>query len=125
MKSFILSLSLIASFSLFAQDAAKEGMMKNHPCAEDAKKFCSGVEKGHGAIMKCLKEHEKEVSPACTTAMTEGKEKMKAKVKDIITNCKDDAKKLCADAPRGHGGKIKCLEEKKDQVSVNCKAALP
>lgn len=35
------------------------------PCAPDVKKFCAGVEKGTGAVIRCLKAHEAELSSAC------------------------------------------------------------
>lgn len=35
------------------------------PCAEDAAKFCKDVKPGEGRVAACLKEHEKELSPAC------------------------------------------------------------
>ncbi|UYL08270.1 cysteine rich repeat-containing protein [Bdellovibrio sp. SKB1291214] len=34
-------------------------------CHEDAEKYCSDVEKGKGAVMKCMKEHKDELSQAC------------------------------------------------------------
>ena len=119
MKTIILAISLLCSFGLFAQDAA------NHPCTPDIKKFCSGAVKDRGAMMKCMKDHASELSPECSAKISEGKEKRKEKMKDIISNCKEDAEKLCKDAPRGRGGKMKCLEAKKDQVSANCKSVLP
>lgn len=121
MKLVILSLCLAFNFSVFAQDPAN---MKDHPCAADVKKFCSGVEKGEGRIMKCLKEHEKEISPECTEKMAKGKEKMRAMAKEIVSNCKDELKKFCKDTPRGKGGKLKCLEEHKAESSDKCKASL-
>ncbi|MBK7972778.1 MAG: hypothetical protein IPK07_05675 [Deltaproteobacteria bacterium] len=38
-------------------------------CAPDVAKFCAKVEKGQGRIVKCLKEHEKEIAPACKAAL--------------------------------------------------------
>lgn len=119
MKLLILSMSLMLNASLFAQEG------QNHPCAEDVKKFCTGVEKGQGRIVKCLKEHESNLAPACTSKMLAGKEKIRAKAKDIYANCKEDIQKLCKETAKGKGGKMKCLEDKKDQVSDKCKAALP
>lgn len=121
MKLLILSMSLLFNVSLFASEADSQ----THPCAADIKKFCPAVEKGEGRIAKCLKEHEKEISSICSSKMTGGKEKMKAKAKDIYTNCKDDLQKLCKEVTKGKGGRMKCLDEKKDKVSAKCKAALP
>jgi hypothetical protein len=35
------------------------------PCADDVAKFCKDVNPGGGAIIKCLKEHEAELSDEC------------------------------------------------------------
>ncbi|MDD4975682.1 MAG: cysteine rich repeat-containing protein [Bacteriovorax sp.] len=121
MKLLILSMSLMLNVSLFAQEASGQKMS----CAADVKKFCASVEKGQGRIVKCLKEHEKEISPDCLGQLAASKEKMRAKAKDIYTNCKDDLQKLCKEAAAGKGGKLKCLENKKDQLSAKCKETLP
>ena len=34
-------------------------------CKDDAAKVCKGVEPGKGRILRCLKQHESELSPAC------------------------------------------------------------
>ena len=38
-------------------------------CKGDAAKVCKGVEPGKGRIMRCLKQHENELSPACREKM--------------------------------------------------------
>ena len=35
------------------------------PCAADVKKFCGDVKPGQGAIARCMRAHEAELSPAC------------------------------------------------------------
>lgn len=38
-------------------------------CMEDMKKFCEGVQPGHGRIARCLKQNEAGVSEGCRNAM--------------------------------------------------------
>lgn len=38
-------------------------------CATDVTKHCAGVEKGHGRILQCLKNHEAALTPACKAAL--------------------------------------------------------
>lgn len=47
------------------------------PCAEDAAKFCKGVEPGGGRVAACLKEHEKQLSQACVEKRAKAAEKRK------------------------------------------------
>jgi len=42
---------------------------KRQACAADAKRLCPGVQAGGGRIIACLKEHERELSPACRDAV--------------------------------------------------------
>src|SRR5580704_7591521 len=37
-------------------------------CADDAQKFCAGVQPGGGRIVACLKEHKDSLSDACKQA---------------------------------------------------------
>lgn len=122
MKLLIMSLCLLFNFTISAEEQAATSA--DRPCAEDIKKFCPGVEKGEKRIAKCLKEHEKELSPACIAKKEARKEKRKEKMKGIRENCKEDMETLCKDVPVGKGAKIKCLKEKKDQASDKCKAVL-
>lgn len=57
--------------------ACKEGRGKmkkrmnefQQACNEDVQKFCKDVKPGGGGIVRCLKEHESELSPECKTNM--------------------------------------------------------
>ncbi len=40
-------------------------------CADDVKKHCAGIERGKGALGRCLESHASELTPACTTARSE------------------------------------------------------
>ena len=39
-------------------------------CKDDAAKVCKDVKPGEGRILRCLKQHEAELSPACKEQMT-------------------------------------------------------
>jgi Skp family chaperone for outer membrane proteins len=101
-----------------ATDASAEQTAK--PCAEDAAKLCQGVQQGGGRVAKCLKEHSKELSPACKGNM----KKMKKKAKDFKEACKDDAKNFCKDEKRGGGRILKCLKQHEGELSPACKEAM-
>ncbi len=45
-------------------------------CHDDVMKFCKDVPAGGGGIMKCLKEHENDLSPECKTHMESRKGRM-------------------------------------------------
>jgi hypothetical protein len=54
------------------KSAMKEGKEKMEEkmaaCKGDKEKFCAGVQPGEGRIMKCMKEHEKDLSAGCKAA---------------------------------------------------------
>jgi hypothetical protein len=47
------------------REKRKKAMMKKNPCAADIEKFCKDIERGEGKIMKCLKEHDSELTDGC------------------------------------------------------------
>src|SRR6266446_5552474 len=81
------------------------------PCAEDTKKFCKDVQPGGGRILKCLKEHETELSQACKDQRAQMKEKIIEKLKDFQAACKDDIQSHCKEVKVGGGRILKCLKE--------------
>ena len=87
----------------------------------DAEKLCKGVEKGEGRMMKCLKQHESEVSSACKDNM----KKMKERMGEMKAACKGDTEKLCKGVKPGQGRIVKCLKQHEDELSPACKDTMP
>jgi hypothetical protein len=106
MKLNTLKLKMIMLVCLgFTMNVMADGW-ESGPCAEDVKKLCANVEKGEGRIIRCLKEHEAELSPACK----EKREEKKAKSKEMRTEMRKarlEARKAKID------NKIKAMEAEK------------
>ena len=85
-----------------------------HPCEADAQRFCQGAEPGEGGIVRCLKEHESELSGAC-------KARFRVPVAEVRAACKDDAARLCKGVKPGAGGIARCLREHASELSEQCK----
>lgn len=145
-------LALLPSYA-FAEDKAPPPQAQARPCREDVKKFCGDVKPGGGAVMECLKAHEKELSSECKAQAQAWKEKrkerredMRGKMKDrmqgsegheglrermrdkmqaLMAACKGDMEKVCADVKPGGGAKIRCLKENESKLSPACREALP
>lgn len=92
----------------------------DRPCLEDAKKLCPNANGNKKEIMKCLKEHQSELSPECQERAGKAKER----VKELKENCADDVKKFCADIKPGNGAVLRCLKSHEDKISEKCKGTL-
>lgn len=95
------------------------------PCKADLEKFCSQVEPGHGARMKCLKEHESELSPECKAHKEQLKELFKEKRKNFKEACQEDIQKFCSDVKPGKKAVIKCLKANEEKLSQECRDLKP
>jgi hypothetical protein len=89
----------------------------DRPCVADAKKLCKDVQPGEGRIARCMKEHEKELSPGCKKNIAKAKEK----IRDVAEACKGDAEKLCKDVEPGKGRIVRCLKQHEGELSAACK----
>lgn len=89
-------------------------------CRVDAEKICRGVRPGGGRIIRCLQEHEAELSPACRSQFAAGREKAAA----FKTACGADAQKLCADVKPGGGRVVQCLRSHEGELSDACRGAI-
>lgn len=89
-------------------------------CRIDVKKYCSDAQPGLG-VVKCLKQHEKELSDSCKTKESETKEKTHG----LIIDCKEDAKKYCAGLEAGSTQLKNCLKVTgKKKLALDCARAL-
>lgn len=90
-------------------------------CDEDITRFCKDVQRGGGQVVKCLQEHDKDVTRACKQEMTE----MKTRMKGFKEFCGDDVQKYCKDVTPGEGRIIQCLKGYEPHLSLQCKSNLP
>jgi len=109
---FVIICALWAGMALAAGPASGNG-----PCADDAAKLCKDVQPGGGRMAKCLKEHEKDLSPACKDRIAE----MKQRGNEFRAACEDEVLKLCKDVKPGGGRIINCLKEHENELSPECK----
>ncbi len=97
---------------------APQAFAEKGACADDVSKFCKDVQPGQGQIIKCMKEHENELSAGCKAQLAE----MREKRQEAREACGDDILRLCSNvAPEG-GGIIRCLKEHENELSPQCKA---
>src|SRR5207247_3758461 len=90
-------------FAMFAAGVAADAgaqQRREGPCAADVKKFCGDVKPGQGAIAKCMKAHEAELSPACR----DGSKARAEKAERVRADCKADAETFCKGIESGAGG---------------------
>ena len=100
--------SLLVGINAYAENT--------RPCADDAAKFCKGVDPGGGRMAACLKEHEKDLSPGCKQRNHD----MMMRQKEMHKACADDVDKFCQNVEPGKGRMAGCLKEHKSELSAEC-----
>ncbi len=86
-------------------------------CKKDVEQYCAAVPKGHGEVMKCLKDHQHELSSECK-AQHEVRKEQRHETKQA---CKEDIAKHCQGVEPGKGRMITCLKQHEAEVSAACK----
>jgi hypothetical protein len=108
-------------FALFTAGVAADAGAQQRsagPCAADVKKFCGDVKPGQGAIAKCMKAHEAELSPACR----ESSKARAEKAERVREECKADAEKFCKGIAPGGGRILSCLKSRQPELQPACAA---
>jgi hypothetical protein len=116
---------LIAAGLAAGSPAPAEGPGHDGPCRADVQKHCADVERGGGATGRCLREHEKDLSPACREHLAARHEEMRKRADAVYAACKSEVAKHCPDNKPGEGGLIRCLRDHEADLSKECRAALP
>src|SRR6267378_1215700 len=107
------------AFALFAAGTAADAGAQQRsegPCAPDVKRFCGDVKPGQGAIAKCMKAHQAELSPACR----EGSKARAEKAERMREECKADAEKFCKGIAPGGGRILSCLKSRQPELQRAC-----
>ena len=108
-------------FAMFAAGLAADAgaqQRREGPCAADVKKFCGDVKPGQGAIAKCMKAREAELSPACREASKARAEKAER----VREECRADAEKFCKGIAPGGGRILSCLKSRQQELQPACAA---
>jgi len=74
---------------------------------------------------RCLREHEKDLSPACRDHLAARHEQMRARAEAVFAACKSDVSEHCPDQKPGEGGLIRCLRDHQADLTPECRDALP
>ncbi len=125
MRLAVASLAVLAVLSLGA--LAAPPAERERPCQADSEKFCKDVKPGGGAKVRCLAQHESELSGACRENLRRAKAhraKAKQRSSEFFEACKSDAWRLCKSASPGAGRVVRCLTDKKDELSPGCREKL-
>ncbi len=89
---------------------------QNNVCREDAQRLCKDVQPGGGRVVRCLAQHESELSGPCRGRL----ERAKARSREFARACKADAEQLCKGVKPGKGRVARCLAQNKDKLSPAC-----
>src|SRR2546427_2721432 len=108
----------IALFAAGVAAGAGAQQRREGPCAADVKKFCGDVKPGRGAIAKCMKAHEAELSPACR----ESSKARAEKAERVREECKADAEQFCKGIAPGGGRILSCLSARQPELQPACAA---
>ena len=109
------------AFALFAAGIAADAPAQQRsegPCAGDVKKFCGDVKPGRGAVARCMKAHEAELSAACREASKARAEKAER----VREECRADAEKFCKGIAPGGGRILSCLKSREPELQPACAA---
>ena len=95
--------------------AVPQAFANNDACADDLAKYCKDVQPGQGRIIKCMEEHENNLSSGCKANLAE---------MDKKHPCAEDVIRYCSNIQPGEGRIIQCLKENENELTPQCKAKI-
>lgn len=114
-RSFQIALaSLALILGLAAQPAL--AVTPREACQTDVKTYCNNLTPGRGAIVKCLRDHEAQLTPTCKESFQNARMRHPR-----MTACHEDVQKLCPGLQPGGGAIRDCLKEHESELSDACK----
>lgn len=110
--------TVVLAVAFLAAHAVPAGA--KHPCAADVQRLCPDVPRDGGALVKCLRAHESELSDACKAA----RDATRHRAHDAFETCRGDAASLCKDVKAGGGRVMRCLDGNREKLSAGCQKAI-
>ena len=93
------------------------------PCGHEISIYCADVKPGGGRLLRCLKSHTAQMTPACSQRFDE----VEKLLDGTLAACQGDWVQYCFDV-RFLGGAepmMQCLRTHQAQVSPACRESLP
>ncbi len=94
---------------------ASQSFAKTETCRPEVEKFCKDLAPGEGRILKCLQEHDADLSEACRAYVNTAAQ---------YVACIDDIMRLCPHTQPGGARGMKCLRTHQGELSTECKNQL-
>ncbi|PKN08961.1 MAG: hypothetical protein CVU72_02760 [Deltaproteobacteria bacterium HGW-Deltaproteobacteria-7] len=128
MERFYFTVKVLAVLCMLVAFSSNVDAAGKNPCKKDIEKFCKNVKPENNGIMRCLEQHERELTKECRDYEVkmeglkgERREIAKGKMR-FRQDCKADINKFCKDADLQPGGIGKCIYQHENVVSASCKA---
>ncbi|CCM78433.1 conserved exported hypothetical protein [Rhizobium mesoamericanum STM3625] len=96
-------------------------------CGTDIKKHCRGVNLADHGVQQCLQQHQAEVSPSCTTTLSEVTNSIQLRLAaqaSVTKICSEDAARVCHDVAPGEANLVNCLARATEVVGKKCSQAI-
>jgi hypothetical protein len=102
--------------------SAPQGQAQEMPCTEEIRTYCADVQPGQGRILRCLKQHESQLAPACVNRVAQ----LETTFSGTLAACREDWVAVCyhPHAGAGKGEVVGCLTASEAKLSKGCKDAL-
>ena len=100
----------------------RQSAPKGGACKDDVQKLCPDAS-SFADRMKCLKEHEADLSEPCKQAREKAKQRVHKRLDQAKAACQSDIAKHCQDVKEGEGRIVACLKGHVDDLTPRCKMA--
>jgi len=121
--------AVIAAFALASPVSAQEGPVQTVKtgCKAELESYCKDVTPGQRRVLACLYAFSDKLSSQCEYALYDAAaqlERAVAVLSFLISECGDDAEKVCPKVQVGEGRIVQCLDQNRSKVSNRCVLAL-
>ena len=108
---------LMAALLVIPAVAFPAAPVEQRPCADELEKFCKDVPHGEGRVLKCLQDHDSELSAVCRDKVNE----ILKRAEEAKQSCAKDIEKFCANVTPGGGRLLKCLKPHLKELTPACR----
>lgn len=115
-RTSVLFLSVVSLLVLMLLTALPVTADQNRPCAEDMKKYCTGITPGGSRLLKCYEEQKKNMSPECVAWA----ELLKKNAAEVKTACSAEIDASCNFSKGDPLQMIDCIQANYTRLSPRC-----